>query len=116
MTQRTKGWLIGVFASLCCVWLGFVGYVNWAMHQTPEVFGHVMAKMPMPAYFIFPFETMWTHAGKGSLRVGNTAPDFQVKTLDAKVPIQLGSLRADKPVVLVFQQLHLTCSFENYLS
>ena len=28
------------------------------MHQPPEVFGHVMAKMPMPAYFVLPFETL----------------------------------------------------------
>jgi len=45
---------------------------------------------------------MWTRARKGSLHVGDVAPDFQVKTLDAKTPLQLASLWADKPVVLVF--------------
>ncbi len=72
------------------------------MHQPPEVFGHVMARMPMPAYFLFPFETMWSEARKGSLRAGDAAPDLTVKTLDTKAPINLASLWAEKPVVLVF--------------
>src|SRR5271170_5482874 len=102
MKQRTKRWLLVVAAALFCLWLPFLGYINWAMHQSPEVFGHVMARMPMPAYFLFPFETMWTRARKGLLNVGDIAPDFQVKTLDARAPVQLASLWADKPVVLVF--------------
>jgi hypothetical protein len=72
------------------------------MRQPPEVFGHIMARMPMPAYFLFPFETMWSGARKGSLKVGDKAPDIMVKTLDAKEPMQLASLWAEKPVVLVF--------------
>jgi hypothetical protein len=51
--KSTKRWLGGIFAGLFCFWLGFVGYIDWAMRQPPEVFGHVMAKMPMPAYFLF---------------------------------------------------------------
>jgi hypothetical protein len=102
MKKKTKRWLGGTFAGLFCLWVGFVAYVDWAMHQPPEVFGHVMAHMPMPAYFLFPFETMWTDARRGSLNVGDTVPDFTVKTLDTKVRTQLVSLWADKPVVLVF--------------
>ena len=84
------------------MWLGFVAYIDWAMHQPPEVFGHVMAHMPMPAYFLFPFETMWSDARKGSISVGDMAPDLTVKMLDTKVPVKLASLWADRPVVLVF--------------
>src|SRR3984885_1230071 len=102
MKRNTKRLLGGTFAGLFCLWLGFVGYINWAMRQPPEVFGHVMASMPMPAYFLFPFETMWTDARKGTLNVGDQAPDFSVKNLDTKVPVNLASLWADKPVVLVF--------------
>jgi len=91
MKRKTKRWLSGTFAALFCLWVCFVAYIDWAMHQPPEVFGHVMAHMPMPAYFLFPFETMWTDARKGT-----------VKTLDTKVPTQLASSWADKPVVLVF--------------
>lgn len=102
MKKRTKRWLGATLAVLFCLWLGFVAYIDWAMHQPPEVFGHVMARMPMPAYFLFPFETMWTDARKGTLSAGDLAPDLTVKTLDTKVPTQLASLWADKPVVLVF--------------
>ena len=49
--KRIRNWVVGVAALCFAGWLGLVGYVNWAMHQPPEVFGHVMAKMPMPAYF-----------------------------------------------------------------
>jgi hypothetical protein len=100
--QKTKRRLIGLGAALFCLWLGFVGYVDWAMHQSPEQFGKVMARMPMPAYFLFPFETMWTQARKGTLSVGSTAPDFEVKNLDDKSPVRLASLWTGKPVVLVF--------------
>jgi hypothetical protein len=102
LARRTKRWLAGILAMQCCVWLGFVVYVNWAMHQPPEVFGHVMASMPTPAYFLFPFETLWVHARKGSLEVGDMAPGLEVKALGTEAPVQLGSLWADKPVVLVF--------------
>jgi hypothetical protein len=101
MKKNTKRLLGGTFTVLC-LWLGFVGYINWAMRQPPEVFGHVMARMPMPAYFLFPFETMWTDARKGTLKIGDPAPDFAVNTLDTKTPVRLASLWADKPVVLVF--------------
>jgi hypothetical protein len=102
MKPRTKRWLTGGAAALFCLWIGFVGYIDWAMHQPPEVFGHVMARMPMPAYFLFPFETMWTDARKGTLKPGDVAPDFTVKTLDTKLPVQLASLWTTRPVVLVF--------------
>ena len=102
MKKNIKRLLGSLFAALFCFWLGFVGYINWAMRQPPEVFGHVMARMPMPAYFLFPFETMWTDARKGTLKVGDPAPDFTVETLDTKTPLRLASLWGDKPAVLIF--------------
>jgi hypothetical protein len=102
MKRNTKRWMVGIFATLFCLWIGLVGYIDWAMRQPPEVFGHIMAKMPMPAYFLFPFETMWTNARKGTVKIGDSAPDFTVKTLDARTPVRLASLWAEKPVVLVF--------------
>ena len=98
-TKRRLGWIAGAVVLL---WLGFVAYVDWAMRQPPEVFGRVMARMPMPAYFLFPFETMWGQARAGRVQVGDAAPDFTVKTLETKEPLQLASLWTDKPVVLVF--------------
>src|ERR1700760_4883867 len=102
MKKNTKRLLGGVFCGLFCLWLGFVGYIDWAMRQPPEVFGHVMSRMPMPAYFLFPFETMWTRARRGTLQVGDTAPGLTVQTLDTQQPQVLSELWKDRPVVLVF--------------
>jgi hypothetical protein len=100
--KNTKRWLGISIGVVFCLWLLFLGYIDWAMHQPPEVFGHVMAKMPMPAYFLFPFETMWLNARQGNLTVGGVAPDITMKKLDDKSSVTLASLWAEKPVVLVF--------------
>ena len=102
MKAITKRWLLRSAGVLAAAWLCFVGYADWAMHQPPDVFGHVMMHMPMPAYFLFPFETMWTQARFGHVNPGDQAPDYTVKTLETKTPVQLGSLWESKPVVLVF--------------
>jgi hypothetical protein len=102
MKARTKRWWSRGLLVLGLLWLCFVGYIGWAMRQPPEVFGHVMSRMPMPAYFLFPFETMWTHARKGTLRVGDTAPGLTVQTLDTQQTQALSALWKDRPVVLVF--------------
>lgn len=102
LKPRTKRWLFRAGGVLVVAWLAFVAYIDWAMHQPPEVFGHVMMHMPMPAYFLFPFETMWTQARFGHVNPGDAAPDFTVQALDTKAPVQLASLWTDKPVVLVF--------------
>jgi len=100
--RRLRRWIFGV-ASFCFAgWLCLMGYVNWAMRQPPEVFGHVMAKMPMPAYFLLPFETLWMRARKGQLNLGDTAPSLTVKKLEDHSATDLASLWSDKPVVLVF--------------
>jgi hypothetical protein len=100
--RRLRRWLVPAAALLFAAWLCFLGYINWAMHQPPEVFGHVMARMPMPAYFVIPFETLWSRARKGHVEPGDAASSFTVKKLEDKSPVELGSLWADKPVVLVF--------------
>ena len=102
MKRNTKRWLPRSLGILAVLWLSFVGLVDWAMHQPPEVFGRVMMHMPMPAYFLFPFETMWTQARFGHVNQGDSAPDFTVQTLDTRVPVQLASLWTSQPVVLVF--------------
>jgi hypothetical protein len=83
----------GVFASL----------ILWAMRQPPETFAKVMAKMPGPVPFLlFPFETAWLHARAGSLRVGDQAPDFSLMKQDKSARVQLSTLTAAQPVVLIF--------------
>jgi thiol-disulfide isomerase/thioredoxin len=104
-TQAMKAMMRGIAAlagTLLLVWVGCAGFLYWAMRQPPEEFGRVMKHMPGPGFMAFPFETMWTSARGGSLRVGENAPNFQVQTLDTKAPVQLESLWGTKPVVLVF--------------
>ena len=100
--KRLPRWAWPVAGVLVVAWLYFLGYINWAMHQPPEVFGHVMARLPMPAYFVIPFETLWSRARKGTLNPGDAAPSLTVKKLEDKTPVDLNSLWAEKPVVLVF--------------
>jgi thiol-disulfide isomerase/thioredoxin len=100
--KRLRTWVVTIAAVCFAGWVSLVIYVNWAMHQRPEVFGHVMARMPMPAYFVLPFETLWTRARKGQLNVGEDAPGLTVKKLEDHSPTELASLWAEKPVVLVF--------------
>lgn len=84
------------------LWIAFLGFIAWAMRQTPETFGRVMAHVPQPAFLLFPFETMWTPARAGHLQAEDAAPDLPVKTLETKNTVPLASLWAEKPVVLVF--------------
>lgn len=100
--KRVRRWVASISAVCFVGWLCLVGYVNWAMHQAPEVFGHVMAKMPMPAYFVLPFETLWMRARNGQLNVGDFAPALTVKKLEDHSAVSLASLWAGKPVVLIF--------------
>jgi hypothetical protein len=87
---------------LAVLWLAFVGFIAWAMHQPPERFGRVMARMPAAAYFVIPFETLWTQARAGVLPPGQMAPDFSLSALNKSETVQLSSFRGKQPVVLVF--------------
>jgi len=84
------------------LWAAFTGYIWWAMNQPPEKFGRVMARLPTPAYFVLPFETMWTHARVGHLHLGDAAPDFALTKQDKSGTVELAQLTAKQPVVLVF--------------
>ncbi len=99
--SRKRNYLLAILL-VVVAYGGFVGYVWSAMHQSPEQFGRVMAKLPQFAYFLVPFETMWTHARAGHLQSGDAAPDFQLAKLDKSANIQLSSLTANQPVVLIF--------------
>jgi len=83
-------------------YVSFVGLIWWAMHQSPETFGRVMMHVPDATFFVVPFETMWMHARAGHLRAGDPAPDFSLSKLDKSANVQLSSLTATQPVVLVF--------------
>jgi len=86
---------------LLLLWSGFLLTIGWAMRQPPETFGRVMMHVPMPAFFLFPFETMWSQARAGTVNLGDMAPNFTLPALDHKSEVELAALRG-KPVVLVF--------------
>lgn len=98
--RSKRFWITLLFCALVA-WIGFLVAVNRAMHKTPEEFGHFMKKLPMPAYFVIPFETLWSRARAGALNVGDQAPDFNLELHDKSGRVQLTSFRG-KPVVLVF--------------
>jgi hypothetical protein len=89
---------------LAVLWLCACAALYGVMRQSPEQFGRVMAKLPIPAAFIvMPFETLWLRARAGTLNIGDHAPDFTLNKLDHTGQIQLSALTAQaKPVVLVF--------------
>ena len=94
---------VRIFAAIVILYLGCTGFIWWSMHQSPEVFGRVMKRMPGEFVFLlFPFETMWTHARAGSLNVGDHAPDFSLTKQDNQGVVQLSTLNREKPVVLIF--------------
>ena len=74
----------------------------WAMRQPPDVFGHFMARLPMAAMMVLPFEPLWMRARGGSVNPGDPAPDFRLPALDRRSTVQLSSFRGARPVVLVF--------------
>lgn len=102
VTKRTKNIWKAALICLFAAWIAFLITVNWAMHQSPEKFGHFMSKLPMPAYFVIPFETLWSRARSGALGVGDEAPDFNLANHDKSGFVRLSQFRGQKPVVLVF--------------
>jgi len=94
--------LLATASVLVFAWLGFAGFVWWAMRQPPETFGRVMSRMPEIAYVLVPFETMWVQARAGTLHAGDPAPDFSLLKPDKSERVQLASLSSKQPVVLVF--------------
>jgi hypothetical protein len=103
MRETKKAWIVRALALLLVAYVAFLGFIWWAMRQPPEKFAGVMARMPVAAYFVLPFETMWTRARAGTLNAGDPAPDFSLAKLENKRDkIQLSSLTARQPVVLVF--------------
>jgi hypothetical protein len=73
-----------------------------AMCQPPERFGAIMSHVPDFAFMILPFRPFWMSARAGSLHVGDSAPDFELPTIDHSRTVKLSSEYASKPVVLIF--------------
>lgn len=102
--QSARKWTIITLSVIVPLWLIGCAAIYHEMRQPPEQFGHVMARIPGPvAFLVFPFETMWTEARRGTLHIGDAAPDFTLTKVDKSGQVQLSSLTAQgRPVVLVF--------------
>jgi hypothetical protein len=98
-----RKFLVPFLIVLLVAYASFAAFVWRAMRQPPETFARVMARMPGPVVFLLlPFETLWTHARAGNLSTGDAAPDFSLMKLDKSETVQLSSLTATQPVVLIF--------------
>jgi len=99
-----KRLLIIIIVVVFVVWVSACAGLYGIMRQRPETFARVMAKIPGPiAFLVLPFETLWTNARAGELRVGDAAPDFSLLKLDKSSSVRLSGLTAQgKPVVLIF--------------
>jgi hypothetical protein len=89
-------------AAVLVAYVVFLAAMFIVMCQPPQRFGQIMRHVPMPALFIVPFEPMWNLARGGATHVGQTAPDFVLRTVDRKAEVRLASFRGHRPVVLVF--------------
>jgi len=103
-SKSVKKTAIIAFCVIATLWVCACAGLYAVMRRPPETFARVMAKVPGPVPFlVLPFETLWTHARRGALRAGDSAPDFTLTKLDKSGTVQLSSFAAQgRPVVLVF--------------
>lgn len=100
--MRSSHWILSALGGIAAIYLILLGALFVLMHQPPEKFARAMARVPGPAFLLFPFRTLWLSAREGPLRVGDEAPDFRLPLVDGSAQVLLSSFRGQKPVVLVF--------------
>jgi hypothetical protein len=96
-----KKFLIAVVV-LAVLYAAATGAFFFAMCQGPDFFARTMRHVPDYAFIVFPLKPLWMDARKGTLHVGDDAPDFALESTDHKSHFQLSSVRGQEPVVLVF--------------
>lgn len=102
VSKLKKKMLLRGLSALLVVYLAFAGLIVWGMYQPPEIFARIMSHMPSAVFLMLPFETLWTQARAGQIKVGDAAPDFSLLKLDKSERVQLSELTSKQPVVLVF--------------
>src|SRR5271155_3922324 len=94
--------MVTLLAVLVGRYAGVTGALFFIMHQSPDRFARTMKHVPWPAFVVLPFKPLWNIARKGTIAVGDVAPDFSLESPDHKSQFQLSSARGQEPVVLVF--------------
>ncbi len=98
---------VRLLARLCylavAVWVLASVVMFGVMHLTPARISS--AASHVPTWMIMgplPFQTLWTVARRGDLRVGDPAPDFDLPYHDNSGRVRLAAHTGVRPVVLVF--------------
>jgi hypothetical protein len=91
-----------ILAGLAAAYLPLSAALLAIMCQPPVRFAKAIARVPGPMFLLFPFETLWSLARGGHVRPGDTAPDFDLETLDKSARVRLRSFQGREPVVLIF--------------
>ena len=100
--MKRRKLVAGILAGVVLAYGACTAALYAAMHRTPETFGAIMSKVPSVAMIVLPFEPLWMSARRGSLRVGDAAPDFSLPRLDKSGVVRLSAEWRERPVVLVF--------------
>ena len=103
--ERAKIWRkrlgFGVVAFLI-VHVTLSALLFMSMRQTPMRFAGLMSKLPTVSMMVLPFESLGNVARAGDLKIGDLAPDFQLRSYQKSSWVQLSGFRGDRPVVLIF--------------
>jgi hypothetical protein len=94
--------LLSILAMLTLLYGVATAGLYYAMVQPPERFGAIMARVPMPAMIVLPFEPLWMRARGGTLHEGDAAPDFTLPMLDRSRNVSLAAEVRERPVALIF--------------
>jgi hypothetical protein len=103
MNRKSRLKAVGkILAGVATVYLVCTAALYFAMNRPPEKFGAIMARAPMIAMIVLPFEPLWMHARRGSLDVGDDAPEISLPRVDGGGVATLSSEWRERPVALVF--------------
>jgi hypothetical protein len=95
-------WLLRILAVFVVLYAVSCAALYWLMRKPPEEFAAGFARLPMVSMMLLPFEPLWMRARAGDLDAGESAPDFELPTLDKSGRVRLSSHRGQRPVLLVF--------------
>ena len=96
-------WILRSVLALVAAYAVLFAAVALLMRQPPARFGRIMKHVPMPLVWgVVPGPRLWLWARQGTLREGESAPDFTLSTHEGTGRVTLSSHRGERPVVLVF--------------